>query len=98
MTKSINDSYEVWAHEDCVVWSAGVHIIGARIVGLEAAVWGSTRHQCTICSQYGAVLSCFNRKCAEEAHAPCAQRSQWLLDEKNFKIRCNKHKTSDEEE
>lgn len=93
MTKSISDSYEVWAHEDCVVWSSGVHIIGARIVGLEAAVWGSTRHQCVICLQYGAVLSCLKRGCTEVAHLPCAQRSQWQLNETEFKILCGNHKT-----
>lgn len=92
MSKVNENAYEVWAHEDCVVWSSGVHIIGARIVGLEEAVWSSSRHQCVICLKFGAIISCLQRGCREEAHYPCALKSQWSLDEQCFQSRCNKHK------
>lgn len=93
MTKATDDSYEVWAHEDCVVWSSGVHVIGTRIIGLDAAVWSSSRHKCQICSEYGAMLSCLHRGCHEEAHLPCARRSNWILNETDFKSMCGRHKT-----
>lgn len=93
MTKVADDSYEVWTHEDCIVWSSGVHVIGVRIIGLAAAVWGSSRHKCNECGQYGAILSCLQRGCTEEAHFPCAKRSGWDLDENEFKSRCSKHRT-----
>lgn len=91
MTKVSDDSYEVWVHEDCVVWSPGVHIIGVRIVGLKAAVWGSTRYKCVECSEYGAILSCLHRGCLANAHVPCAKRSNWTLNESEFKSWCNAH-------
>lgn len=93
MTKVTDDSYEVWVHEDCIVWSSGVHIIGVRIVGLEAAVWSSSRHQCVLCAQYGAILCCLQRGCAEAAHFPCAKRGGWQLNEHEFLSRCGKHLT-----
>lgn len=97
MTKVSETAYEVWAHEDCVVWSSGVHIIGTRIIGLEAAVWCSTRHFCSICSKHGAVLSCLQRGCKDEAHVSCAKQSEWTLCEQSFKSRCAKHgKKTDE--
>jgi hypothetical protein len=37
------DGYEVWVHEECAVWAAGVHVVGARIVGLREAVWSAVR-------------------------------------------------------
>lgn len=91
MTKVSERAYEVWTHEDCVVWSNGAHIIGTRIVGLEAAVWSSTRHRCAVCQQNGAVVSCLQRGCPNEAHAPCAKQSEWSLDEITFQTRCKLH-------
>lgn len=91
MTKASEHAYEVWVHEDCVVWSSGVHIIGARVVGLETAVWDSVRHQCVICKHSGAVLSCLHRSCEEVVHAPCAKRHNWILDERTFQSRCPTH-------
>ncbi|XP_031621712.1 putative uncharacterized protein DDB_G0282133 isoform X2 [Contarinia nasturtii] len=91
MTRATDTSYEVWAHEDCIVWASGVHIIGSRVVGLETAVWGSVRHQCGICKQYGAMLSCLQRNCNNEVHVPCAKRCDWNLDEHCFQSRCSEH-------
>lgn len=33
--------WEVWVHEPCAIWAAGVHLVGARMVGLQEAVWGA---------------------------------------------------------
>lgn len=93
MTLVTESSYEVWAHEDCIVWASGVHIIGARLVGLETAVWGSVRHQCNVCKQYGAMISCLQRSCKKEVHLPCAKRCDWHLDEQCFQSRCSEHIT-----
>lgn len=91
MTRANDNSYEVWAHEDCIVWASGVHIIGARVIGLETAVWGSVRHQCSACKQYGAMLSCLQRSCCDKVHVPCAKRCNWQLDEHSFQSRCSEH-------
>lgn len=91
MTKMTDTSYEVWVHGDCAVWSSGVHLIGTRIVGLETAVWGSARHQCTKCQNYGAMLCCFKRGCGDVAHIPCARKANWNLCDEDFKILCDKH-------
>lgn len=91
MSKVSETSYEVWVHEDCVVWSSGVYIIGARIVGLDTAVWSSTRYKCSICSKNGAMISCLQRGCAEKAHISCARTQGWDLNENEFKSTCEKH-------
>lgn len=91
MTKASDDSYEVWMHGDCAVWSSGVHIIGTRIVGLEAAVWSSSRYRCAKCQKYGAMLCCLHRGCGENVHVPCARLSNWNLCDDDFKSLCDKH-------
>lgn len=94
MIKAGDDSYEVWMHEDCLVWAPGVHIIGTRVVGLEAAIWNCCRHQCRICSHHGANVSCLYRGCNEEAHVVCARRNDWKLSDE-FKSHCEKHSKVD---
>ncbi|XP_037049454.1 uncharacterized protein CG5098 isoform X1 [Bradysia coprophila] len=91
MTKTTDTSYEVWVHGDCAVWSNGVYLIGPRIVGLDAAVWGSTRYRCSGCQNYGAMLCCFKRGCGDVAHVPCARKAKWNLSDENFQILCDKH-------
>lgn len=91
MTKATDTSYEVWVHGDCAVWASGVYLIGSRIVGLDAAVWGSSRHFCNKCQNYGAMLCCFKRGCGDVAHVPCARKANWNLCEEDFKVLCDKH-------
>lgn len=91
MAKASDTSFEVWMHGDCAVWSSGVHIIGTRIVGLEAAVWTASGHRCTMCQQYGAMLSCLQRGCKDEVHVPCARLASWRLCDDDFKSRCSVH-------
>lgn len=31
-------SLEIWAHENCIVWASGVHLIGSKLIGLEEAI------------------------------------------------------------
>ncbi|KAL1390284.1 hypothetical protein pipiens_003180 [Culex pipiens pipiens] len=90
MVKAGEDSYEVWLHEDCLVWAPGVHIIGTRIVGLEAAIWNCCRHPCRICGHSGAVVSCLRRGCNAEAHVVCARKHDWELSDE-FKAHCKDH-------
>lgn len=94
MIKAGDDSYEVWMHEDCLIWAPGVHIIGTRVVGLEAAIWNCCRHRCRICSYQGAMVSCLYRGCNEEAHVICARRNDWELNDE-FKSHCEKHTKAD---
>lgn len=93
MTKVDENSFEVWVHEDCVVWASGVYIIGTKIIGLEAAIWSSTRHICSYCLKNGAVVSCLHRgndKCSLESHVSCAKSNKWKLDNE-FKTYCELH-------
>lgn len=90
MVKAGEDSYEVWMHEDCLVWAPGVYIIGTRIVGLEAAIWNCCRHQCRICDHSGAMVSCLRRGCNAEAHVVCARKHDWELNDE-FKAHCKDH-------
>lgn len=92
MIKISDTDYEVWVHEDCVVWAPGVYLIASRVVGLEIAVWSYARTQCTLCQQYGAMIQCIERHCKLAAHVPCAKRHEWLLNEDEIDCRCMMHK------
>lgn len=91
MTNIDDDHYEIWFHEDCLVWAPGTYIIGSKINGLEAAVWQSTRHRCTSCNKNGAMIACLSRGCNKEAHFVCARKT-WKLCE-DFKTYCELHST-----
>lgn len=87
-----NQSYEVWAHENCIVWSQGVYLIGPKIVGLEEAIWTSCNVTCNRCHLKGANICCLKRGCPNVMHYPCAQMSNWQLEEDTFKVYCLEHK------
>lgn len=88
-----NQSYEVWAHENCIVWSQGVYLIGPKIIGLEEAIWTSCNVPCNRCHLKGANICCLKRGCPNVMHFSCAQMSNWQFDEDAFKVYCAEHKT-----
>lgn len=90
MCKIDDDNFEVWFHEDCIAWSEGVHMIGSKIIGMEAAIWSSTRYRCLYCSKNGAMLTCLNRECKITGHFGCALKEGWQLTDE-FKTFCGNH-------
>ncbi|GLV32952.1 uncharacterized protein CBL_08986 [Carabus blaptoides fortunei] len=84
-------SYEVWVHEDCVIWGPGVYLVGPKIMGLEGAVWGACAVPCRRCGLRGAAVCCLTRGCASVMHIGCAKLSHWQLDELNYKAHCTEH-------
>lgn len=84
-------TYEVWVHEDCVIWSPGVYLVGPKIVGLEGAVWGACAVSCKRCSLRGAAVCCLKRGCGAVMHVGCAKLSNWKLDEHSYKAYCTEH-------
>ncbi|EDX07609.1 GD11336 [Drosophila simulans] len=92
MGKTSENGFEVWLHEDCAVWSNDIHLIGAHVNGLDAAVWDSTRYQCVLCQQTGASICCFQRCCKAAAHVPCARSDNWSLSEEDRKVYCQLHR------
>lgn len=90
MMKAGDHTYEVWTHEDCLVWAPGVHMVGTRVVGLEAAIWNCCRHLCKICNNYGAVLNCLHHGCQAKAHYICAHKQNWRLTD-GFQAFCELH-------
>ncbi|XP_037946420.1 uncharacterized protein CG5098 isoform X2 [Teleopsis dalmanni] len=91
MCKVSENSYEVWVHENCTIWAPGVFLVGARVLGLDAAVWNSTRYACILCTKPGAIICCLQRDCKAAAHVPCAQEAHWNLNETEFKVYCQNH-------
>lgn len=85
------DTFEVWAHEDCLVWSAGVYLVGPKIAGLEEAVWTCSNVPCAACGYRGANVACLRRGCTDSAHLCCARRALWQLDEASFNAYCPTH-------
>lgn len=89
MSKVDETNLEVWFHEDCIVWANGTYIIGTKIIGMEAAIWSSTRFRCAYCEKNGAMISCLSRECRKPAHIGCA-KNIWKLDDE-FKSFCELH-------
>lgn len=89
MSKIDDNNFEVWFHEDCLVHSNGVYIVGTKLIGMEAAIWSSTRYRCEYCDKNGAMLSCLNRECHKSAHFGCAKKD-WKLDVE-YKSFCELH-------
>lgn len=84
-------TYEIWAHEDCIVWSPGVYLVGHKIVGLEEAVWTSCNVPCKHCNLKGANICCLRRGCMNTMHLCCARDSRWHFDDSMFKAYCPLH-------
>ncbi|XP_076275622.1 uncharacterized protein LOC143206786 isoform X2 [Rhynchophorus ferrugineus] len=91
ITQTTADTYEVWAHEDCLVWSAGVYLIGPKIAGLEEAVWTCSNVSCAVCGYKGANVPCLRRGCLNSTHLCCARGTHWQLDDATFKAYCPTH-------
>lgn len=87
-----SSSYEVWVHEDCVIWGPGVYLVGPKIVGLEGAVWGACSVGCKRCGLKGAAICCLKRGCGSVMHVGCAKLANWKLDELNYKAYCTEHR------
>lgn len=84
-------TFEIWAHEDCIVWSPGVYLVGHKIVGLEEAVWTSCNVPCTHCGLKGANICCLRRACMNTMHLCCARTNNWHFDSGTFKAYCPQH-------
>lgn len=89
----LNHNYavrEVWVHEDCLVWSEGVHLIGKKIVNMEDVIKASFNHNCSICKTKGATIGCVGKRCRRKFHYVCARDASCILDEANFTLKCDK--------
>ncbi|XP_054155100.1 GATA zinc finger domain-containing protein 14-like isoform X2 [Oppia nitens] len=89
----INESTEVWVHENCIVWSSGVYLIGHRVRHLEEIICESMESFCTKCKLSGATLGCLQKSCnTSQYHYLCAKEIDCELDDENFSLLCPKHK------
>lgn len=90
----LNHNYavkEVWLHEDCLVWSEGVHLVGKKILKMDEVIKASFNHNCSLCKTKGATLGCIGKRCRRKFHYVCARDSKkCLLDESNFSLKCDK--------
>ncbi|CAG2169569.1 unnamed protein product [Oppiella nova] len=93
VSSSQNNETEVWVHEDCIVWSSGVYLIGHRVRHLEEVISESSESFCTKCKLSGATLGCLQKSCnTSQFHYLCAKEKGCELDDENFSLLCPKHK------
>ncbi|XP_026171592.1 transcription factor 20 isoform X2 [Mastacembelus armatus] len=83
---------EYWLHEDCGIWSTGVFLVKGKVYGLEEAVRVAQETMCSACRDPGATLGCFFKSCPNKYHYRCALKSDCVLIEENFSMKCKKHK------
>ncbi|XP_012271840.1 uncharacterized protein LOC105695114 isoform X2 [Orussus abietinus] len=84
--------WEVWLHEQCAVWAAGVYMAGGRVTGLQEAVWDAAKSVCGSCGLTGANIGCVKRGCRAVSHYPCALTKGWHLDSNQYIPKCNLHR------
>lgn len=89
----LNHNYatkEIWTHEDCLVWSEGVRLIGRKIIAMEDVIKASLHHNCSSCKKKGASIGCTGKRCRRKYHYICARDGSCFLDETNFSLKCDK--------
>ncbi|EFN84407.1 Retinoic acid-induced protein 1 [Harpegnathos saltator] len=86
--------WEVWLHEQCAVWAAGVYMAGGRVTGLQEAVWDAAKSICCSCGLTGANIGCIKRGCKAVSHYPCALTKGWHLDTNQYIPKCNLHRVT----
>ncbi|KAL0107065.1 hypothetical protein PUN28_015545 [Cardiocondyla obscurior] len=86
--------WEVWLHEQCAVWAAGVYMAGGRVTGLQEAVWDAAKSVCDSCGLTGANIGCVKRGCKAVSHYPCAMTKGWHLDTNQYIPKCNLHRVT----
>ncbi|RDD45283.1 Transcription factor 20 [Trichoplax sp. H2] len=70
---------EIWVHEDCIVWSPGVYLLGDTVVGLVDAVRVGRTNKCSVCGTFGDCLldeDNFTLVCSK--HKDCKHNMQAL--------------------
>lgn len=92
ITETGNETFEIWAHEDCIVWSPGIYLVGPKIIGLEEAVWTSCNVSCKLCHLKGANICCLKRGCLNTMHLCCARSDDWQFLDVDFKAYCPQHR------
>lgn len=89
----LNHNYavrEIWIHEDCLVWSEGVHLVGNKILKMEETIKASFNHNCSACKTKGATIGCSGKRCRRMFHYICGRDGGCHLDETNFTLKCDK--------
>ncbi|GAB1862661.1 Retinoic acid-induced protein 1 [Camponotus japonicus] len=86
--------WEVWLHEQCAIWAAGVYMAGGRVTGLQEAVWDAAKSICDSCGLTGANIGCVKRGCKAVTHYPCALTKGWHLDTNQYIPKCNLHRVT----
>lgn len=89
----LNHNYafrEIWIHEECLVWSEGVHLVGTKIMKMEEVIRASFTHNCSMCKSKGATIGCMGKRCRRKFHFNCAREGNCQLDAANFTLKCDK--------
>lgn len=85
------NEFEVWVHAQCAIWAPGIYLIGSNLVGLQEAVWASSKMACSKCGESGASISCVTHGCPLVLHYRCAAADDWQLDIETFIAKCRNH-------
>ncbi|XP_038049096.1 histone-lysine N-methyltransferase 2C-like [Patiria miniata] len=86
------DPNEYWVHEDCVIWTHGVYVVGGTLYGLAESIKATQTVACFECKDKGASLGCMSKGCKKTYHYVCAVQAECQLQVDNYSMICPQHK------
>ncbi|XP_022103451.1 retinoic acid-induced protein 1-like [Acanthaster planci] len=87
-----SDPNEYWVHEDCVIWTQGVYVVGGTLYGLAESIKATQSVACFECKDTGASLGCMSKGCKKTYHYVCALKAECQLQVDNYSMICPQHK------
>ncbi|XP_071796999.1 uncharacterized protein [Asterias amurensis] len=90
--RGLCDPNEYWVHEDCVIWTQGVYVVGGTLYGLAEATKATQSVECVECKDKGASLGCLSKGCKKTYHYVCAVQADCQLQVDNYSMICPQHK------
>ncbi len=88
----LNLDMDKWVHLNCALWSDEVYeTLNGALINVEQSFKRSVDRQCVHCGALGASVTCFQPKCPNRYHLPCALLLKCLF-QKDKTLLCPTHR------
>ncbi|CAM9277181.1 unnamed protein product [Lampetra fluviatilis] len=87
-----NTTGHCWAHHCCAAWSEGVCMAeDEALLNVDKAVLVGLTQRCAYCRRLGATIKCWEEKCRQFYHYPCAAGAGTFQDIQSLTLLCPDH-------